>query len=243
MSEATKRLRRKDLREPDEFMTLTGRAIDWSRDNVRVVVGVAGALGVLLVIAGIWGWVHQSREARSAREFYAAQELFKRGQWAPAEKGFDELADSLPGTSYGRLARLYAGRSALRDGRAAEAIVSLREFLSQPIDDPAVEQLAHMNLGIALASQSELDAAREQLTKAQDMDGPARGEATLALARVEEEAGRKDEALQLYQKYLNDDPEAVARDLARARIIALGGTPPALPQRMPAGMPPQISVE
>jgi predicted negative regulator of RcsB-dependent stress response len=239
MSEATKRIRRKDLhlRAPDEFVTLTGRVLDWSRANSQLVSGAAIALAVIVLIAAAWSWISSSREDRSARDFYAANELFKREQWDPAEKAFDALADDLPGTSYGRLARLYAARAALRAGRPADAATQLREFFAHPIDDKAVSQLAHMNLGSVLAEQGDLDGARGELNMALEIDGPARGEVTLELARVEELAGQKEKALETYQRYLADDPNAVARDLARARIVALGGTPPALPPQFPGGQP------
>jgi predicted negative regulator of RcsB-dependent stress response len=242
MSEATKRLRRKDLREPDEFFTLTGRALDWSQQNARLLTGIGVAIALVVVIAGIWSWVQQSRQARAARDFYAADELFRREQWEQAETGFDELADDLPSTPYGRLARLYAGRAALRLGKNAEAAAHLREFLASPVDDVAIEQLARINLGSALLAQNEVEPAKAELTKARDLAGPAKGEATLELARAEEAAGQKDRALELYQSYLSDDPAAVARDLARARILALGGTPPALPAPAMPGQP-QIMVQ
>src|SRR5206468_715880 len=37
------KVRRKDLRKPDEFETLTGQAVDWAQQNRPVVFAVAGA--------------------------------------------------------------------------------------------------------------------------------------------------------------------------------------------------------
>ena len=160
MSE-TKKLRRKDLHlgEPDEFVTLTSRIVEWSKQNQSTVMAIAAVLtGLLLGIAG-WQWLQQSRAARSTTDFYAANELFRREQWPAAAKSFDELAASYPGTAYGRIARLYAGRAGLRAGKPAEAISRLQEFLSSPVPDPALEQLAHVNLALALGSQGQGDAA------------------------------------------------------------------------------------
>jgi predicted negative regulator of RcsB-dependent stress response len=242
MSEATKRLRRKDLREPDEFLTLTGRLVDWSRQNAQMLAIAGGALVVLVIVLGVWSWVQQSRQTRASRAFYAADELYRREQWQEAESSFELLASDLPGTPYGRLARLYAGRAALRAGRNAEAVESLRQFLANPIDDRAMEQLARMNLGSALVAQGDVEGGRGELERALAIDGPARGEVTIELARAEESAGNRERALELYQSYLADDPNAVARDLARARILALGGTPPALPAAVVPGAP-QITVQ
>jgi hypothetical protein len=48
----------------------------------------------------------------------------------------------------------------------------------------------------------------------------------LELARVEETSGDRGRALELYGRYLEDNPRAPAKGLVRARIVALGGTPP-----------------
>lgn len=242
MSEATKRLRRKDLREPDEFFTVTGRVLDWSKKNTPIVAGIGIAAAVVLLAIGIWTWVTQSRIARSSRDFYAANELFKRSQWDAAEKSFADLSNDLPSTPYGRLAKLYAGRAALRANKNAEAANYLTEFLANPPPDQALEQMARINLGAALAGQGQADGARDQLTRAVDINGPARGEAILALAHLEDEAGATQKAIDLYQRYLTDEPDGVAHDLARARILALGGTPPAPAPRM-APNAPQIMVQ
>jgi predicted negative regulator of RcsB-dependent stress response len=243
MSEATKRFRRKDLRSPDEFVTLTNRVVKWSRENTRLAVGAGIGLGLVVVVATAWSWIATARAERAAREFYAADELFRRDQWDAAETAFDALAEDLPGTTYGRLGRLYAGRAAQRGGDPTEAERHFREFLARPVSDTALVQLAHMNLGAVLAAQNQLDAARDELNLALAMDGPARDEVTLELARVEEVAGRNDQALELYQRYLVDEPNGVARDLARARILALGGTPPALPPTFPGGRAPSIAIQ
>lgn len=239
MSDATKKIRRRDLhlRDPDEFITLTGRAVDWARANQRLVTAAGGAVLAVVLLAGAWSWIRQARQARAARQFYAASELFRREQWDAAEKDFAEIAGSLGRTPYGRLAGAYAGRAALRAGRSADAATYLEDYLRDPAPDVAVEQLARISLAAALEAQGNVEGARSSLERALALAGPARGEATLELARVEEAAGAKEKALELYQRYLSDQPDGVARDLARARLVALGGTPPAEPSRLPMAPP------
>jgi hypothetical protein len=241
MSEATKRLRRKDLRAPDEFVTTTNQIVEWARQNTQIVAIAAGALlAAVLIVVGVRWFIH-GREERATRDFYAADELFKRQQWDEAGKSFAELAENLGGTSYGKLARLYVGRSALRAGKNAEAVTAIQEFLQDPIGGPSIEQLARLNLGSALAGTGDAAAARDQWAKALELDGPAKGEALINLAQGEDKAGNKDKALELYQRYLQDEPEGTGRDLARTRIVALGGTPPAAPSGLP-GLPPGINI-
>lgn len=247
MSEATRKLRRKDLhlKDPDEFVTLTTRAVDWAKANRNAVTAAAAAAAALLLVVAGWRWFAASRVERSATRFYAANELFRREQWDQAQKDFDDLAAALPGTAYGRLARLYAGRAALQAGRRPEAATRLQGFLADPLGDPALEQIARVNLAAALSADGKADDARREATRAVEMAGPARPEATIELARVEEAAGARERAIELYQGYLKDQPNGPVRDFARARIVALGGTPPpAAPDpRMPQISQPQIEIQ
>jgi len=146
----TKRLTRKELRGPDEFQTLTTQAIEWAQGHGRTVwITVGAAAAIAIAIAVVLG-ITQSREARAAKEFYGASELYKREQWSEALTSFSSIADSLGSTTYGRLSRLYAARAARRAGEAPRAVELYRSYLAAPAESVAVEQLARLDLGIAL---------------------------------------------------------------------------------------------
>ncbi|MEW6268110.1 MAG: tetratricopeptide repeat protein [Thermodesulfobacteriota bacterium] len=239
------RFRRKDLREPDEFITLSRRAVEWGRQNLRLVqIGAGVLLAVLLLVGGI-AWYLESRSERAARAYYGANELFKREQWQPALESFGQVASDYSSTSYGKLARLYAGRSAMKAGKPAEALPFLREF-ADAAPSPALEQLARVELAAALEATGDAAGAREQLARATGLEGPAGPQATVSLARLEEGAGQRDKAIELYRKYLEESPEGASADLARMRLTALGVTPPPAPPSagFPGGLSmPQIQIQ
>ncbi len=238
MSARATKTTQKELRQPDEFVTATARVVEWGRENQTTVQYAAvGLVVLLLAIAGV-GWWTSSRDARANREFYSAIELYKAEQWGESFEGFRALAEDLGSTDYGRLATLYAGRAALKLDKPAEAIPFYLEYLdgSPPV---ALAQLAHLNLGRALSSTGDVEGARTQLQTALELEGPARPEATFELARVEQTAGNNERALELYGNYLEDNPNGPAVDLARAEVLALGGTPPPSPSMMmPGGINP-----
>ncbi|MFM7143590.1 MAG: tetratricopeptide repeat protein, partial [Alphaproteobacteria bacterium] len=147
----------------------------------------------------------------------------------------------LPATPKGTVPPPAGVPAALRAGKPAEAISKLQEFLANPLQDDAMEQLARVNLASALSAQGQNDQAVAEATKAVDMVGPAHGEALISLARVQEATGAKDKAIETYQRYLKDEPEGTVRDFARARIVALGGTPP--PEEAKPMTLPQIQVQ
>lgn len=233
-----KKLHRKDLKQPDEFISLSTRAITWAQQNVLAVeIAIGAVVLVLLIVAGV-RWYVQARAENAARQFYGASELFKRSQWDQAQKDFATLASSYGGTSYGTLAKLYAGRAALNASKPAEAVPFLTEFVAAA-PSPAFEQIGRVTLARALADTNDTKGARDQLDRAVLLDGPLGPEATISLARIEEAGGSKEKAIELYKKYLTDEPEGVAASLARMRLTALGATPPPPPAGMtfPGGMP------
>jgi predicted negative regulator of RcsB-dependent stress response len=237
-----KKMQRKDLKQPDEFISLTGRVVDWARANaVAVQIGAAVLVAILLIVVGVRWWITSRAEA-AARQFYGASELFKRAQWSEAEKDFAEVANGYGSTPYGNLAKLYAGRAALNDKRPAEAIPMLNDFVDGA-PSPALEQLGRVALGTAFIETGDAKGAREQLERAQSLAGPLAPEITIGLARIAETDGNKDKAIELYQKYLTDEPSGAAASQARMRLVALGATPPASPAgpTFPIGVAPGMA--
>jgi len=242
----TKKLHRKELRQPDEFISLSGRVVAWARNNALAVQIAAGTIVALVLVVGGVRWYVQSRDANAARQFYGASELFKREQWEPAQKDFAAVAASYGSTPYGSLAKLYAGRAALNANKPAEAVPFLTEFVASA---PSVgfEQIGRVSLARALEATSNTKGARDEFGRAIALDGPLGPDATIALARIEEADGTKEKAVELYQKYLADQPEGAAAALARMRLAGLGVKPPPSPPGMSfppggglGGMPIQI---
>lgn len=239
-----KKLRHKDLKQPDEFISLTTRAIAWAQKNQTTVAIVIGAaIAVVLLAAGI-RWYVQSRAEAAARQFYGANELFKREQWDQAQKDFATLASAYGSTPYGTLAKLYAGRAALNASKPADAVPLLTEFVGAA-PSPALEQIGRVALARALAETGNASGAREQLDRAILLDGPLAPEARVRLARIEETDGSKEKAIELYKQYLADEPDGAAAAQVRMRLTALGVQPPASPNPMSlpiggAGSPIQI---
>lgn len=239
-----KKLRHKDLKQPDEFISLSTRAIAWAQKNQTTVqIAIGAAILAVLLVAGV-RWYMSSRAEAAARQFYGASELFKREQWDQAQKDFAGLASSYGGTPYGTLAKLYAGRAALNASKPADAVPYLTEFVAAA-PSPALEQIGRVALARALADTSNVNGAREQLDRAILLDGPLVPEARVRLARIEETDGSKEKAIELYKQYLVDEPDGAAAAQVRVRLSALGVQPPTSPNTMSlpiggAGSPIQI---
>jgi tetratricopeptide (TPR) repeat protein len=171
--------RRRELKEPDQFLTLTGRFIEYAREHEReVTLAVLGLLAVTALALGVrWyrSWQESSAEAAfgAARRDYTAQKL------DTAAEAFRKVAERWPRASYGRLALVYVGNCYAELGKTAEASAAFQQALTGDAD-PLVRQIAHYNLGLLKAKNGDKAAAATELGSATETEGPLRGVAWFA---------------------------------------------------------------
>ena len=82
------KIRRKDLRKPDEFETLTGQALAWAGEHPAVVYGVLAVAIVVLVGSLAVGRWRASRNEAAAVAFRSAQARFDEGKFHDAAEDF-----------------------------------------------------------------------------------------------------------------------------------------------------------
>ena len=211
MPQHAKRLkvRRKDLRKPDEFETLTGQAVDWADAN-RSLVG-AIAIGILVIAAiaiGVARW-RASRDAAASADFQAAHARFAASAFDEAANGFEQVASDYPRAPFGRLARLYRAHALAQKGDAAAAATAYTEYLASSPPADYLRQEALTGLGHAQEGSGDTKGALESFTQAGAIAGPFHNDALLAAARLHEAAGENDKAREIYASLLPNanDPE------------------------------------
>src|ERR1700747_279171 len=90
------KIRRKDLRKPDEFETLTGQVVAWADEHRPVVYGLL-ALAVVIVAGSLaLGRWRTSRNDAAAIAFRSAQARFDEGKFPEAAQDFAYVAERYP---------------------------------------------------------------------------------------------------------------------------------------------------
>ena len=212
------KIRRKDLRGPDEFETLTGRAVDWASDN-QVTLAVVGA--VLVVIAGAvfaFGQWRSSQATQAAVAFDSAYHSLESGKFAAAAQGFGVLVDNYPSTATGRLARLYRAHALLRQDQASAAAAAYDEYLNTGPPTAYLRQEALCGLGHAKEAAGDSGGALDAYRQASEIDGPFQRDALLGIARLQEAAGRTAEAREVYARLLKDTSDPEQRALISSKL-------------------------
>jgi predicted negative regulator of RcsB-dependent stress response len=223
----TQRIRRKDLRRPDEFVTLSRRAIAYAEENRTTVAVVVGGLVVLLAAILVFRAVRSSRQAGAAQAYAQAHALLDDKKYADAAVAFQQVADAYSSTSYAPLAQLEAGNALLMDGRGADAAVAYQKFLDEGPATDYLRQLALVRLGHAQEQAGTLAEAARAYATAAALPGPYAEEALAGQARIADASGDPAQAKDLYARLLEKYPQSDRRAVVTSRLVALGGTPPA----------------
>jgi hypothetical protein len=223
-----KRIRRKDLRQPDEFMEVTGRVWQWLVANQRNVY--AAAIAVAVLVAGLAGMrsYQNSRLQAASNAFRRATTLLADGNDAAAIEALDEVA---PVANYGALAGLYRGYAALDTDDAPGAVTAFEEVAGQVRLPVYLRQEALYNLAFAQSQAGNADDALSSYVAAGELPGPFRVDALLNAGELSRAAGREDAAREFYERAVNDaqadgSTQDDLRRVAERRLVALGvGTP------------------
>jgi hypothetical protein len=88
MATASKRIPRKQLRQPDWFQVSTESALEYFNRHKNLVFAALAAL--ILLTAAIWGWqiFKQRQNAAAAQEFTKAMELYQSDKHCDAIAAF-----------------------------------------------------------------------------------------------------------------------------------------------------------
>ena len=224
-----RKLRRKELRQPDEFITFFENLRGFLLDNVvQVIIGACAAIALAAIGFGVYFYV-QYRDRLVANQFYEAITALDHKEYKTAETDFSKLAEDHPGASLGRLARFYLASCYMAEKDPAKARDALDEYLAGD-DRPTFKSLAQLQLGVAYEDLGQFQQAHQAYSEAAKLPGPQKMQAELAAARMLVREGQKDAAIAAYRQFLKENPFAQERTDAFVALTELGVQPEARAQ-------------
>lgn len=224
---AKKRVTRKQLlKEPDEFITTTGKLISWAKDNLQTLI--IGTVGFFIFIIGIsiYGYVQQNR-------FDAAQLMFSQAvtkYQTEAEKknesealaavsaDFDKLIESYGGQPAGQLGRVFYGHISLAAKDYDQAITHYEKALVNIDTDTSITNIVLNGLAMAYHQIGEYPKAIEKYRKIADgTDSMLKDAALFNLGKLYEQIGKSEESKKAYQQLRDDFPGSMYSSIAREK--------------------------
>jgi tetratricopeptide (TPR) repeat protein len=190
-------------------------------DNVRLL-GIIGIV-LLVVIGGItWYFYSQGKandhaqiELGRIRPYYDRSEFATAINGDSAKKmggepihGLQYIADEWSGAPAGKVAALFLGNSHMALGEVDKAIKPYETATGS--ESPLVRSAAHAGLGAVKEEQKKYEeAAKEYETAAsEDRSEVNTAEYLLGAARNYEQAGKKDEAVEIYRRIATQYPNS-----------------------------------
>lgn len=226
-----KKLRRKDLKQPDEFVTFTMKVGQWIRDNQRLVMFIAG--GVIFVVVAVALAIQLTGNAKVASSstlwvalnkastpVVSAEEREKlpedvdyydtREERAKASaEAYQAVVDEHGSSSAGAAAKLGLASAKLSLGDYAEARTLYEDFLSNNGGLGIYESVAVEGAGYSYEGQKNYDKALEMFRRLEKLDdGDHQDLARYHQGRILEKMNKRTEAADIYRNIVRRSEQA-----------------------------------
>jgi predicted negative regulator of RcsB-dependent stress response len=210
-------LTRKQIKQPDEFIALSGQVLTWIRANQQLVIVIGAGLAILVAVVGIAGAYRAAQRRDANADLARALSKYDGSDFGAAATQLDEVAARWSGTQVAALATLLAANSALRAGEADKALTALSGLQSASL--PVYLQQQHLVAwGAALELKQQWSDSATKFKDAAALNGPYTGEAIVGQARAQEKAGDAAKAKELYRQAYEQFPEMPGRDLLATKF-------------------------
>lgn len=228
------RYTRKDLKEPDEFLSTFGRSVAWCKENrLKVAAGILCVVAVFAVVFGTRAYFRWE-EDRASRDLWPhlnrAHEILEAPSSADPQKleALEQFLKVYVNTHQKNratvFARYYLGGIAFRRGDYDLALLEFREGINSGKDAGLLKYLLRRGVATALEAKGDFPAAAEAYREAGGAaEGPQlKAESMLGEARAIALSGKKAESIALYRAILKDLPNSSSvRDQVEIQLASM----------------------
>jgi predicted negative regulator of RcsB-dependent stress response len=228
MASTSKRLSRKELRQPDWFQTVSENALElYERHRVVVYVGIAI---FILLILGIWGWgtFKEQQDAKAAAEFGQAITQYHAGKYREAIAVLEKV-QTYRWSRYANLAHLYEANSYLALNDTAKAANVAQRFIVGTDQNSLMRQIGLLTLADIQERQSQCKEGIKNYVEAAKIKDAFSERAILGQARCAVQLGDLQGGIAAYRQLLKDQPESALSSYIMFKISELEsklGAPP-----------------
>ena len=229
---AEQRLSRKEIRRPDQFVSLSVQIAAWIKAHAVFLIYGIGVIAVAATLmTGWWAW-QKHREQQADIAFYEATK-FMRTPSANRLKAVDplqKLVSDYRGTAATALAYWYLGHLYFEGENYPAALTAYRQAQQRlsKADQPLMVALTTLDVAYAQEASGACDPDALMGFEAV-LQLPAhwlRGEAYLGIGRCHEKTGASRKAVAVYERALSDRAiDEVTRQMISERLALLQPSP------------------
>ncbi len=224
--------RKKLLKEPDEFLTFSARAIRFVVDNQRPVFGILiGVVVVVLAFAGFRYFSNLSEKKAYAmfeqgRMHYMAENSqdTKAPEQEKAAEQFEKVITKYPSTDAARFSLLIYADMSYQNGDYQRAIELYQKALGAFSGEGSIQKLIWNGLAYAYEAQKDYKSAAEYFQRiTETQDEFIKADACYNLGRTMDALNHQEKALEAYNKVVQAHPGSVGFKIANEKVIRLKG--------------------
>jgi predicted negative regulator of RcsB-dependent stress response len=220
MASPSKRLSRKELRQPDWFQTHTEDAFEfYQAHRVKVFLGVAA---IILLLLGLWGWraFKERQDSVAAQEFGQAMTQYHAGKYREAIASLEKV-QSYRWSKYAGLAHLYEANSYLALSELPKAANAAQRFIVGTDQGSLMRQIGLLTLATVDERQSRCAEAINHYRDAANIKGPFTDQAHLGEARCAVQTGDIQGGIAAYRQVLKAQAELPSANYIMHQIAEL----------------------
>jgi hypothetical protein len=205
MATASRRVTRKQLRQPDWFQVSSDYALEYFAGHKTTVLAVAA--GIVVLVAALWSWqsYRQSQNVIASREFSGALSLFQNQKYSEAIAAFEKI-QKFRWSRYSVLAHIYLVNSYLATHQLDKALNAAERSVVATAPDSLYRQIALVTQAETEEQMKRCKAGIEHFAEAEKITGALQSRAVLGKARCAEQLGDMKTALQAYKDYVRENP-------------------------------------
>ncbi len=223
---AKKKVTRKQLlKEPDEFITISGKMIQFAlryRNQLTIAVGLIVAVVLIVALIGFFSSKAEKKafvllsQANEKYESVMAKSQDPKEALKAVKPDFEIIMDEFTGYQGGKIARVQFANICLEGGdynRASELFeLSLKDFG----DNPSYRNLILNGLAYSHEAANSYEKAAKYFKMIVDGDYPVlKDMAWFNLARIYEHMGKNDKQQEALQKIVSDHPDSMYLEIAK----------------------------
>lgn len=221
------RTRKRQLEQPDEFLTLSSRAIEYARGNSAKILSIIGIILFFFVATvGIRYYSEQTEDkafVRLAKILSGYQEVMeKQGEekaFQDMEKDFGQFLDKYSGKEAAKFASVYFADIYYNAGNYDKAIELYGNAMNYFDKDNSLKNLLLSGLGYCCEAKKDYKTAAKYFEMIISGHEPVlQDEAYFNLGRLYSAIGEGDKSQDAFKKVINEYKDFIYFDLVKEKL-------------------------
>jgi len=228
MAKKRKKTRKELLKEPDEFITLSGKLIGFAVEHKTILtyaVGIVLALAVIITGVRFFSIRAENKAAALLDNSLIEYQSLENEKKAPEEvygavaPDFQSILDKYGSKESGKIARLTFANICYQAGKYDQAIELYEKSLEDFEKHPLIQYQVLASLGYAWQQLNDYAKAADYFEKLASAPEPImRAEALYQLGMLYSKLGQTEKSKAAYAQILSEHPDFIYLDLVKEHM-------------------------